>query len=386
MKKSKYEMYSNFEPSQFYDMTSDFGKKSEYDMYSDQESKCGEHHIHVGPLVIEFCQHEDGKQHVCVYIEESGEMIAETEISDHDINSHMSVIKEGIDDIHKAYMHYDNNKNLEKRCWEGYEPTPGKKPYEKGSCRPIKKADKPFHGYNPKKHSRTGGLSDSYRKKVNREEGSNLKRPVTGKVKPGSKAAKRRKSFCARMSGVSGPTSKEGKLTPKGAALKRWKCHKSEQLDKSEQLKNFMAKVDQKRQLEHYSKTPGLKNIDPKYIGTGVPARGQETKQTAHPHSFYYKPEAPTEELVTRGATHKYMVDLPEDAKIYDISTDPEGFAKQVRDQNNGAFNMDMMHEKMKNSGYHGFEMSQHPVESMRGVVGLYHSMPVSESIELWRK
>ena len=29
--------------------------------------------------------------------------------------------------------------DLEKRCWEGYEPTPGKKPYEKDSCRPVKK-------------------------------------------------------------------------------------------------------------------------------------------------------------------------------------------------------------------------------------------------------
>ena len=83
---------------------------------------------------------------------------------------------------------------------------------------------KPFLGYNEKKHSKTGGLNDKYRKKVNRETGINLKRPVTGKVKPGSKAAKRRKSFCARMSGVKGPTSKDGKLTPKGAALKRWKC------------------------------------------------------------------------------------------------------------------------------------------------------------------
>ena len=27
---------------------------------------------------------------------------------------------------------------LEKRCWEGYEPVPGKKPYSKGSC--VKKA------------------------------------------------------------------------------------------------------------------------------------------------------------------------------------------------------------------------------------------------------
>ena len=86
---------------------------------------------------------------------------------------------------------------------------------------------KPFKGYNKKKHSRTGGLNDKYRKKINREEGSNLKRPVTGKVKQGSKAANRRKSFCARMSGVKGPTSKDGELTPKGAALKRWKCRKS---------------------------------------------------------------------------------------------------------------------------------------------------------------
>lgn len=30
-------------------------------------------------------------------------------------------------------------RDLVKRCWEGYEPTPGKKAYSKGSCRPIKK-------------------------------------------------------------------------------------------------------------------------------------------------------------------------------------------------------------------------------------------------------
>lgn len=86
------------------------------------------------------------------------------------------------------------------------------------------KRNKPFEGYTPSKHSREGGLSDEYRRKLNRETGSNLQRPVTGKVKPGSKDAKRRKSFCARMSGVKGPTSKDGKLTPKGAALRRWKC------------------------------------------------------------------------------------------------------------------------------------------------------------------
>lgn len=32
-------------------------------------------------------------------------------------------------------------RDLVKRCWEGYEPTPGKKAYTKGSCRPAKKTE-----------------------------------------------------------------------------------------------------------------------------------------------------------------------------------------------------------------------------------------------------
>ena len=45
---------------------------------------------------------------------------------------------------------------------------------------------------------------------------SKLKTAVTGKVKPGSKAAKRRKSFCARSKGWTGERGK--------AARRRWKC------------------------------------------------------------------------------------------------------------------------------------------------------------------
>ena len=71
----------------------------------------------------------------------------------------------------------------------------------------------------------TGGLSEKGRRKYNRATGSNLKRPVTGKVKRGSKAAKRRKSFCARMSGVKGPMKdSKGRPTRKALALRRWKC------------------------------------------------------------------------------------------------------------------------------------------------------------------
>ncbi len=60
--------------------------------------------------------------------------------------------------------------------------------------------------------SESGGLNkkgvDSYRAA---NPGSKLKMAVTtspSKLKPGSKDAKRRKSFCARMSGVKGPMKK----------------------------------------------------------------------------------------------------------------------------------------------------------------------------------
>jgi len=74
--------------------------------------------------------------------------------------------------------------------------------------------------------SETGGLNAkgiaSYRKE---NPGSKLSMAVTGKVKPGSKAAKRRKSFCARMGGMPGPMNKpNGQPTRKALALRKWKC------------------------------------------------------------------------------------------------------------------------------------------------------------------
>ena len=54
------------------------------------------------------------------------------------------------------------------------------------------------------------------RKYKAKNPGSKLKTAVTGKVKPGGKAAKRRKSFCARSKGWTGERGK--------AARRRWKC------------------------------------------------------------------------------------------------------------------------------------------------------------------
>ena len=77
-----------------------------------------------------------------------------------------------------------------------------------------------------KHKSRSGGLTKAGREKINRETGSNLKAPVSAKqAKKSPKAAARRKSFCARMSGVKGPMKdKKGRPTRKALALKKWDC------------------------------------------------------------------------------------------------------------------------------------------------------------------
>jgi len=84
-------------------------------------------------------------------------------------------------------------------------------------------------------HDKTNGLSQKAVNAYRREHpGSKLKTAVTtkpSKLKPGSKAAKRRKSFCARMSGNKGPMKKpNGKPTPKALALRRWNCESIEEM------------------------------------------------------------------------------------------------------------------------------------------------------------
>ena len=90
---------------------------------------------------------------------------------------------------------------------------------------PIRRTTGKGGNYRPTKQG--AGMTKkgvaAYRRK---NPGSKLKTDVTGKVKPGSKAAKRRKSFCARSAG-------QMKKFPKAAkdpnsrlrqARRRWKC------------------------------------------------------------------------------------------------------------------------------------------------------------------
>jgi len=82
------------------------------------------------------------------------------------------------------------------------------------------------------KRDKTDGMSSKAVKAYRRENpGSKLKTAVTtkpSKLKKGSKAAKRRKSFCARMSGMkrahASAKTKRDPDSPINKALRRWNC------------------------------------------------------------------------------------------------------------------------------------------------------------------
>jgi hypothetical protein len=101
--------------------------------------------------------------------------------------------------------------------WEDFESVDDNELYETAAWRRKE-------GKNKKGGLNAKGVA-SYRRE---NPGSKLQTAVTtkpSKLKPGSKAAKRRKSFCARMSGVKGPMKKpNGKPTRKALALRKWNC------------------------------------------------------------------------------------------------------------------------------------------------------------------
>jgi hypothetical protein len=141
----------------------------------------------------------------------------------------------------KTYNRFGANIK-EGRCWNGYEPVPGKKPYTKDSCRPKskkkdknKKAELGFlpktakspawqrsEGKNPK-----GGLNAKGRASYNKETGGNLKAPVKDTDAKGERG-QRRKSFCSRMCGMkSKNTSSETAKDPDSRinkSLRAWSC------------------------------------------------------------------------------------------------------------------------------------------------------------------
>ena len=114
----------------------------------------------------------------------------------------------------------------EKRCWPGYKPAPGKAAYSKGSCVKEEELEEDWQDVNRK--DKTDGLSQAAVNAYRRENpGSKLKTAVTEK-NPKGKRAKRRKSFCSRMSGMkkrlTSAKNARDPDSPINKALRRWNC------------------------------------------------------------------------------------------------------------------------------------------------------------------
>lgn len=112
-----------------------------------------------------------------------------------------------------------------KRCWKGYKPTPGVKPYAKGSC--MKEAKTPAW-QRSEGQNKEGGLNAKGRASA-KAQGHNLKPPVSAEqAKKSKKSAGRRKSFCARMKGMKSKlTSKKTASDPDSRinkSLRKWDC------------------------------------------------------------------------------------------------------------------------------------------------------------------
>lgn len=111
------------------------------------------------------------------------------------------------------FMGVNNNKEHKCSCGTSYDS-----PLHKTAAWTRKEGKDPKGGLNAK------GVA-SYRKE---NPGSKLQTAVTtppSKLKAGSKDAARRKSFCARMSGMPGALKKpNGEPTRKKLALDKWNC------------------------------------------------------------------------------------------------------------------------------------------------------------------
>ena len=98
------------------------------------------------------------------------------------------------------------------RCWDGYEPTPGVKAYEDGSCQPIERQS----ALNIKEEAYEK-QNREMRKDHKNETGKDLgSRQTTG-------TGSRRISFACRFGGMDGDmTEDNGEPSKLAMALKKW--------------------------------------------------------------------------------------------------------------------------------------------------------------------
>lgn len=121
--------------------------------------------------------------------------------------------------------------------------------------------------------------------------------------------------------------------------------------------------------LEHYSSQPDLKQIDPKFHGTGV--KGEESKRKQNPdwvdRSYHYV-AGTTPESMVGAMPHKYTSSVPKD-KIYDYQADPLNLRSKSMWGNK--VDPNTYEKNIKEAGYHGYINKGAP--GMGSVVALFH-------------
>jgi hypothetical protein len=132
--------------------------------------------------------------------------------------------------------------------------------------------------------------------------------------------------------------------------------------------------------LVHFSRQKGLKTLEPKKIGTGHGASRQE-KNAEVPRTYYYRSDSAPEAHVESGAASKYTSSIdPSVHRLYDLGLDPENHIEGAMKENNNAWNTDMILNRIKKAGYHGFFNSN---GALPGVIGLFYPHPTETETDI---
>ena len=128
--------------------------------------------------------------------------------------------------------------------------------------------------------------------------------------------------------------------------------------------------------VQHYGTTPGLKALDPSFMGTG--SAGQERNRSGKiPRTYYYTRPGTPEAHVAAAPSHLYHGELPAGTKLYDMGEDRLGLKKdRWKPTKMGMVfqpaDMDAAERKLKKLGYHGYHNY-----GTQDALAYFHPLPV---------
>lgn len=152
------------------------------------------------------------------------------------------------------------------------------------------------------------------------------------------------------------------------------KDHLEEQREKHEPQTYYrdLKKIEaSETELFHYSRTPGLTELDPDFLGKGSLSRS-ERNDTRVPHTFFYMKGTEPEVLVKSTSRARYEAKLPPGSKILDIATRPDWLVHAYKYDGAGG-----MRQAIKDNGYFGYLNSE---SALPNAVAVFYKLPVTET------